>query len=121
MLWVDHETYFGPDRRRKHGLRIHDRRNANLAGPPPPLRTALRRFRMSILESGRELSAFIQHADGLVLLARLQDEPEAAEILASVSGIARRGSQSGRDVRASLYNALDRAETAIKDTHAPEA
>jgi hypothetical protein len=115
MLWVDHESYFGPDRRKRNALHLYERRRVNCAGPPPPLRTALRRFRMKVLDVSEENApAFIAHMRGLALLAQIQDEVEAAEALSGFASIADHNRAKGRDIRPSLYYALDQAETMVR-------
>jgi len=120
MLWVDHENYFGPDRRRKpNGLRlVQERRRSNCAGAPPPLGTALRQLRMRVLEArGRDSDDFIAYAYGLAQLAELQHEPEAALALARLAVLAERGHELNRDVRPALYDALDEVETTLRVYH----
>ncbi len=46
--WVDIAGYFGPDRRRRSGKRLLDRRRHDEAGEPPPLAAMLRRLRVRL-------------------------------------------------------------------------
>jgi hypothetical protein len=119
MLWVDHENYFGPDRRKNSGdLRIFERRRENCAGPPPPLGTALRQFRMRVIEAcGRSGDAFIGRAYGLAQLAELQDEPDTAIALARLARLAERARERNSDVRPALYDGLDQVETTLRVYH----
>lgn len=123
MLWVDLDDYFGPDRRRSGWLRIlNDRRRVNRAGPPPPLRTALRRFRLHVLDAKSDNATdFIDCATALAQFAEQQGESEASEALKRFAAIAMRGRETGRDVRPDLYYALDEAETAIRANAEPPA
>jgi hypothetical protein len=119
MLWVDHETYFGPDRRRKRsGLRLLDRRRMNRASEPPPLGTALRQFRMRVLDAcGPDARAFVDHALGMAQLAEMQNEPDAAVALARLAALAERALEREHDVRPALYDGLDQVETTLRVYH----
>jgi hypothetical protein len=46
--WVDNGDYFGPDRRRRPGKRLLDRRRHDEAGQPPSVGALLRRLRVRI-------------------------------------------------------------------------
>ena len=117
MLWVDHASYFGPDRRRKGGgLRIRERRRENLAGRPPALNVALRQLRMQVLEArGPGLDRFIERAHSTAILAQENTELDAADALASLSVFAARNRE--KDVRPALYQGLDRAHAALSTYH----
>lgn len=117
MLWVDHENYFGPDRRVKpSALRLRERRRANYAGAPPPLTTALRQLRLRVLDArGGAAMAFADRANALALLAHEQHEPEAADALTSLASTASRG--HGNDVRPFLYSGLDRVHAQLRAYH----
>lgn len=119
MLWVDHESYFGPDRRmRPSGLRLFERRRENCAGAPPPLGTALRKLRMRVLDAcGPQRDAFITCAHGVAQLAEMQDEPDTALALARIAEMAERARTRDRDVRSSLYDGLDQVETTLRVYH----
>jgi hypothetical protein len=114
MLWVDHASYFGPDRRRKPGgMRIRERRRYDYAGPPPPLPTALRQLRMRILEANGPGAAMLsERARGVAMLAVSHGEHDAAQALSSFAAAALRGRNA--DVRQSLYNELDRAHAVMR-------
>jgi len=109
MLWVDCDTYFGPNRRRGEScLRLIERRRANCAAPPPPLSTALRQLRLRVLEArGVGVSAFVDRVQGTAALAELQDEPEAACELKNLRATLDRTCLD--DVRQHIYASLDRA------------
>lgn len=112
MLWVDHENYYGPDRRRRRRWRWLERRVFDCAGSPPPLESALRLFRMRIIEAqGAGLDAFIDDAMALALLALIQDEPAAAVALIKLIDVAETGYE--RDVRPALYDALERVDAIL--------
>lgn len=118
MLWVDHESYFGPDRRVRSSLRIIERRRQNCAGPPPPLGTALRKLRMRVLDArGDQREAFIASTNGVARLAEMQGEPETAFALARLALLAERAREHDRDVRTSLYDGLDQVETTLRVLH----
>jgi hypothetical protein len=118
MLWIDHENYFGPDRRKAAKLRLVERRRENCAGNPPPLGTALRQFRMRVLDAyGPRSDAFVARALGMAQLAEMQDEPEAATALARLAGLAERGRERRADVRPALYDGLDQVETTLRVYH----
>ena len=115
MLWVDHASYFGPDRRRKlGGMRIRERRRYDYAGHPPPLNTALRQLRMRILEAqGMHAAALSDRARGVAMLAASFGEDEAAHELSAFAVMALRGRNG--DVRPLLYQELDRIHAALRD------
>lgn len=117
MLWVDHESYFGPDRRRQRaGLRMRERRLDNYASSPPPLTTAMRQLRMRVLDAhGSSMDAFITRVHATSLLARDQGAHAAAAALLNLAAIAARSRMS--DVRPALYEALDRAHAALETAH----
>jgi len=113
MLWVDQDSYFGPDRRRKAaGLRMRERRHDNYAAMPPSLSIAMRQLRMRVIDAcGRGAAQFADRAQSTAMLARLQNEREASDALTSLAVVAARGVD--RDVRPSLYAGLDRAQAAL--------
>ena len=113
MLWVDHESYFGPDRRRKSaGLRMRERRRYDCAGLPPSLPIALRQLRMRVLDArGPGAGHYADRAQATALLAQMNHQMETSDELSSLAMIAARGVNS--DVRPSLYDGLDRAHAAL--------
>jgi len=116
MLWVDHQNYFGPDRRFAYKLRLRERRHSNCAGAPPHLATAMRQLRMRIIEArGLGAQAFADRAQGTAILAQVNDEHEAADALSSLAMTAARGVE--RDVRSFLYQGLDRAHAELRAYH----
>lgn len=116
MLWIDHETYCGLDRRHRIAMRWRERRSVNLAGPPPPLATALRQLQMRVLDvRGKQADAFVGRAQGVAALARMQGETEAADALLNLAELAARGRDT--DVRNTLYRALDRVHAALRTVH----
>ena len=117
MLWVDHASYFGPDRRRKpSGMRIRERRRYDYAGNAPPLNTALRQLRMRILEAqGAGAAALSDRARGVAMLAASYGEHEAAQELSAFAAVALRGRNG--DVRPALYRDLDRVHTVMQDAY----
>jgi hypothetical protein len=114
MLWVDEETYFGPDRRKADGgLRFLERRRTNRAGTPPPLATALRQLRLRVLDArGSGVDAFVNRVHGTALLAEMQNQTDAANEL-SVLGTTL-GRTSLDDVRQHIYVSLDRAHALMR-------
>ncbi|MBL8532104.1 MAG: hypothetical protein JNK94_10250 [Hyphomonadaceae bacterium] len=117
MLWVDHQNYFGPDRRRKGaGLRVRERRRENYAGPPPPLATALRQLRMRVLEAdAQRVTSFIDRAQGVAALADMGHEYETAHVLSSLAS--RLSRVRDTDMRQAIYHELDRAHAALTHYH----
>lgn len=115
MLWVDHESYFGPDRRRKlGGLRVRERRRHDCAGHARPLNTTLRQLRMRILEArGPAAAALSDRALAVANLAAAQGEHEAAHELSVFAATALRGRNS--DVRPTLYRVLDQVHAVLHD------
>jgi hypothetical protein len=114
MLWIDHDAYFGPDRRlRDGGVRLFDRRRHNNAGQPPPLATALRQLYLRVLDargSGRD--AFLTRLEGTAMLAEMQDESDAAFELANLGMTLDRSCIE--DARANIYATLDRAHALLR-------
>ena len=117
MLWVDHESYCGPDRRRKAGgMRIRERRRYICAGAPPPLNTALRQIRMRVLEAqGVGAARLADRANAVATLALHHGESEAAHELSVFAWIALRGRNG--DVRPDLYRGLDRIHATLHDAY----
>lgn len=117
MLWIDHSSYFGPDRRRKLGcVRIRERRRYNYASVAPPLNTALRQLRMRILDAqGPNAAALSDRARGVAMLAEFNGEHEAAHELSNFAAVALRGRTT--EVRSALYQELDRVHAAMQDAY----
>lgn len=117
MLWVDQQSYCGPDRRRQRaGLRMRERRHDNCAGPPPPLATAMRQLRLRVLDAhGADMDAFITRAHAVAMLARSHGAHAVAAALLNLATIAAHSRMS--DVRPALYEALDRAHAALEPLH----
>jgi len=113
MLWVDHDSYFGPDRRRKSGgLRMRERRRYDFAGLPPSLPIAMRQLRLRVLDArGPGAGHFADRAQATALLAQMNHEMETSDELSSLAMTAARGINS--DVRPALYDGLDRAHAAL--------
>lgn len=114
MLWVDQESYFGPDRRQGDGgLRLIERRRVNDAGSPPPLATALRQLRLRVLDArGDGVQSFVNRVQGTALLAELQNEHDAAQELNALGITVDRTSLD--DVRQHIYASLDRAHASLR-------
>ncbi len=115
MLWVNHENYFGSDRRRRSGgLRVRERRRYEFAGDPPPLPTALRQLRMRVLDAhGQGAAVFSERVRSVIMLAELHGETAAATALSSLAASALRGRTN--DIRPELYKGLDRVHAALRD------
>lgn len=114
MLWIDNDTYFGPDRRQhESGLRLSERRRKDSAGNPPPLNTALRQLRLRVLDAqGPGVNAFVSRVQGTAMLAELQDEPEVAFELNNLGVTLNRTCLN--DARANIYKTLDRAHAVMR-------
>lgn len=117
MLWVDHDSYFGPDRRRKlGGMRIRERRGYDYAGHAPPLNTALRQLRMRILDAqGPGAGKLADRANAVATLALYHGENDAAQELSALAATALRGRNN--DARPALYRDLDRVHAALCDAY----
>jgi hypothetical protein len=114
MLWVDNETYFGPDRRQTDGgLRLRERRRDNRASTPPPLSTALRQLRLRVLDAqGPGVDAFVDRVHGTATLAEMQNEPEVAYELGALGAVLDR--TCIKDARVNIYKTLDRAHDVMR-------
>jgi hypothetical protein len=116
MLWVDHQNYFGPDRRCAMAFRLRDRRRVNLAANPPSLSVALRQLRMRVLEArGPALGAFVDRVHGAAVLADMNEEVDAAHELSALG--ARMLRNRDADTRPEAYAALDRTHAALRVRH----
>lgn len=116
MQWVDCESYFGPDRRTKRSSRLLDRRRLDRAGPPPSLPTAMRRFRLMLIDRcNHRPDQLMQRARALAELAELRRETLVAGALNRFCSLAEQDPAATDDETLSaLYRALDCAETALK-------
>ena len=113
MLWVDNDTYFGPDRRQHASLRWTDRRHKDCVGTPPPLSTALRQLRLRVLDAqGPGVNAFVNRVQGTALLAELHNEPEVAFELNTLGLVLDRTCLN--DARTNIYKTLDRAHAMLR-------
>jgi hypothetical protein len=114
MLWVDHDTYFGPDRRRqKGGLRLRERRRYDQAAQPPSLSIAMRQLRMRVLDAqGERTGAFADRIRGTAQIARLHNEPAVSNALNTLAN--QLSAARGADIRQALYTGLDRAHAAMR-------
>jgi hypothetical protein len=114
MLWVDNDTYFGPDRRQHAaGLRLSERRRTDYTGAPPPLSKALLQLRLRVLDAqGSGVHAFVNRVQGTALLAELHDEPEVAFELNNLGLALDRTCL--QDARANIYKTLDRAHQLMR-------
>lgn len=117
MLWVDHTSYYGPDRRRKAaGLRVRERRRYNAACDPPSLPIALRQLRLRILDArGPGTAPFIDRLQGAAIIAHIHGEDDASDALSSLAMTLARA--QGADVRSALYEGLDRVHTVLSTYH----
>ena len=114
MLWVDHESYFGPDRRSNTGgLRLLERRKHNCAGDPPALNVALRNLRLRVLDAhGPGAERFTQRLAATALLAESLEERQTAFELSSLGESMKR--HRGEDMRAIIYTKVDRAHAYLR-------
>jgi hypothetical protein len=118
MLWVDHSSYYGPDRRAAPPrFRLHERRRENLAAPPPTLDGALRQLRLYVLEAHGAfgLTAFAERANAVAALAEVRGEFDVAEILTRLANSITRGRDD--DMRVYIYEQLDRLYGAMHTLH----
>jgi len=114
MLWVDCETYLGPDRRQARTLRIIERRRKDLAQNPPALNSALRRLRQHVIDAtGERARTFAAQVQGVAQLAEFDCEPNASAMLVRLADYtAERGVES--DVREGIYFRLDRIRQTVR-------
>lgn len=112
--WVDHKNYVGPDRRKKRGLRLNERREYDYGGNAPSLSAAVRQLRMHVLDAhGPEGAAkFVERVSAVAWLAEQANEPKAAAHLHKIAQVMiQQGAQ--KDMRNALYPALERVAEAI--------
>ena len=114
MLWVDCETYLGPDRRQVRTLRIIERRKANLAQNPPALNSALRRLRQHVIDAtGSGAKVFAGKVQGVAQLAEFDCETQASAMLMRLADYAaERGVDD--DMREGIFYRLDRIRQAVR-------
>ncbi len=113
MLWVDCRSYVGPDRRvAPPGLRIRERRRADLANQAPPLERELRHLRLMVLDANtaQGVRRLAERASAIALLAEARGEHAIADILTGLSQSLLRGHAGDR--RAFIYEQLDRLHAA---------
>lgn len=117
MHWVDHQGYFGPNRRAKRGgMRLRERRGEDCAGRPPYLQTALRQLRMRVLEAhgAAGVGAFAERAKAVALLADARGEREASLLLSHLAAEVARGRD--RDMRQEINEQLARVHDALRNS-----
>lgn len=112
--WVDHKNYVGPDRRRKRGIRLNERREYDYGGAAPSLSAAVRQLRMHVLDAhGPEGAAkFVQRVNAVAGLAAQVNELKAAAHLHKIAQVMTQQGAS-RDMRNALYPALEKVAEAI--------
>lgn len=106
--WIDHASYFGPNRRRPgKAFRIRERRCEDLSGPAPSLNVALRKLRLHAFDAtpGQHAAAFAERVLGASIIAAQSD---ALDVQLQLEDLARRIlSQPQRDWRSVIYRDLD--------------
>jgi hypothetical protein len=116
VLWVDCETYFGPDRRRAEALRlVRERRRVNLAGRPPSLSASMRQLRMRAIDARGQtgVAAFVDRTNAVALLADINSESDVSYILTNMARrLVTRGAKA--DLREDIHTDLDRAHAALQ-------
>ncbi len=115
--WIDHQSYFGPDRRLHAVFRVRDRRKLNLSSLPPTLPRALRKLKLGVLDArGRKgVGDFADLARNVAILADLYDAPDVSDRL---TWLARRlYAHRDEDMRPMIYDALDRLHAAMDIVH----
>lgn len=114
MLWVDCETYLGPDRRQARTLRIIERRRRNLAQNPPALNSALRRLRQHVIDAtGDGAKVFAGKVHGVAQLAEFDCEQSASAMLQRLADYTAERGIDG-DVREGIYFRLDRIRQTVR-------
>lgn len=107
MLWIDHPSYYGPDRRiSEKRWRTFERRRENLAGPAPTLERAMMQLRLHVLDASGPSGThdFGQRVISVAMLAEQHDEPEIADALNSLALMLSRW--QGVDLRTHIYDQL---------------
>ena len=83
MTWVDHPSYFGPDRRRAKSFRLLERRRRSHLQEPPTMAAGLRRLKLHMLEAvgPDNLAAFATEVAAIAALGKLRGRPDIAMLL----------------------------------------
>jgi hypothetical protein len=112
--WVDHKNYVGPDRRKKRGMRLGERREYDYGGNTPSLSAAVRQLRMHVLDAhGQDGSKkFVARVKAVAWLAEQVNELKAAAHLLKIAQVMEHQGAE-KDMRNALYPALDRVAESI--------
>jgi hypothetical protein len=110
--WVDTTSYFGPDRRRRGGRRLLERRSLDEAGELPPLGHMLRRLRILITNARtpEENERTMQLLMAALREAERLNYHRCADALKQADRILRMGGRgAGADADSRVVEALDHA------------
>lgn len=115
--WIDHQSYFGPDRRLRAVLRVRERRRLNLCSHPPTLSRALRKLKLGVLDARghKGVGDFADLVRNVAMLAELYD---ASDVSDRLNWLARRlYAHRDEDKRPMIYDALDRLHADMDVMH----
>lgn len=116
MSWVDHKSYFGPDRRQpKRGFRLSERRREAVADEPLSMATAARRLNVWSMDAETPAKAATLSAPlaGMAALLRYHRDHELAERIDFVGRRARTG-ESGTAIAAELRLVAQRLTAGLR-------
>lgn len=106
--WIDHPSYFGPNRRAySRAFRVRERRHDDLSGPAPSLNVALRKLRLHVFDAtpGRKAAAFAERVLGASIIAGQSD---VLDVQVKLEDLNRQiMSRPERDWRPAIYRTLD--------------
>ena len=121
VVWIDSETYSGPDRRAGgSGTRIFDRRRRRHEkswSEPPALATAIRQLKSALLGLQGEAAwaRFAVRLDGAIRLAGRQGQDECALHLSTLRDAIRNGHHPSAPISPSSADSyLERARLACE-------
>lgn len=113
MRWVFDNSFVGIDRRHRRSLRLHERRQLEAVGPPPPMPTALRQLKLAAFEvDDASLLRFSYHVSSVAMLATAFGRDDVARSLQGmVEFLATPSDRRDREERVSAF--LREAETIL--------
>lgn len=127
MSWVDHPSYFGPDRRKRAvGFRLWERRRVSYLSEPPTMAAGLRRLRLHLIDAtGDEaLAKYAAEVHIIALLARRRGRPDIAAVLDELHLNLKHDDDANVDHRITIEYALAACDELLVQhamDHAPRA